>query len=76
MSSQYPSEIHPELHPAVVVWPVVPVVVVIAVVGVVVVVIVVVEVVVVVIVGVVEPPVVDAAVVVEFPSRHEQSVQY
>ena len=24
MSSQYPSEIHPELHPAVVVWPVVP----------------------------------------------------
>ena len=30
MSSQYPSEIHPELHPAVVVWPVVPVVPVVA----------------------------------------------
>ena len=35
MSSQYPSEIHPELHSAVVVWSVVPVVVVIPVVPVV-----------------------------------------
>ena len=51
MSSQYPSEIHPELHPAVVVWLVVPVVVVIPVVPVVAVVVVVpVEV-------IVEPPV-------------------
>jgi hypothetical protein len=68
MSSQYPSEIHPELHPGVVVWPVVPVVVVITVVPVVPVV-----------AGVVVVPV---EVVVEFPplpplgSRHEHSIQY
>ena len=57
MSSQYPSEIHPELHPAVVVWPVVPVVVVIPVVPVVPVVAVVAGVVVVPVEVIVEPPV-------------------
>ena len=81
MSSQYPSAIHPALHPAVVDWPPVEdteVIVVVAGVGVVVVG----PVVQVVPWEVVKPPVVDAAVVVEFPplpplgSRHEQSVQY
>ena len=57
MSSQYPSEIHPELHPAVVVWLVVPVVVVIPVVPVVPVVAVVAGVVVVPVEVIVEPPV-------------------
>ena len=57
MSSQYPSEIHPELHSAVVVWSVVPVVVVIPVVPVVPVVAVVAGVVVVPVEVIVESPV-------------------
>ena len=75
MSSQYPSEIHAELHPAVVV--------VISEIGVVVVGVVVVEVVivVVVVVGVVMLGVVVIVVVVDVeelvdPSRHRHSVQY